>query len=435
MTVSDKDFGFGRFMGKHGMGLRNDMGENLLDLLSEFDLFASNTGFYHPARHTTTYTGWRKDWSAGRNSKKTIPVYSQIDFILCRSRSKPMLQDSRSYAGTLTYSDHRFVVTRVDFKDICLCYKRHSKSSLKFNTSELTSNPTIQVKYRQSLDDNLSNTVSALDPNSDLNGLLESIKDAAKSSIGVIRHRKRNRSDDDEVKNLSSQRYLLRQQLNDNQSLDRSSLRSSINCLTNQIKQRLSNIRSAAADAICNTISSTTDSKKMFEAVRTLNLPKSKAPSSIGVHDEQGCNIATDTGKAAVVAKYLEQQLTRDEAPLEPFVGPPRPLVKPFTSEEVGSAARSLKNGRANGPDGIPNELLKYSTGSVHRRFADIINRSFETNSYLDPIGQANITPLQKPNKPIGPVKNLRPLTLSNAVRLMVVGCRADLSLGRSSDK
>lgn len=100
MTASDKDFGFGRFMGKHGMGLRNDMGENLLDLLSEFDLFASNTGFYHPARHTTTYTGWRKDWSAGRNSKKTIPVYSQIDFILCRSRSKPMLQDSRSYAGT-----------------------------------------------------------------------------------------------------------------------------------------------------------------------------------------------------------------------------------------------------------------------------------------------------------------------------------------------
>ncbi|KAL5248714.1 hypothetical protein ACHWQZ_G017784 [Mnemiopsis leidyi] len=179
--------------------------------------------------------------------------------------------------------------------------------------------------------------------------------------------------------------------------------------------QRGYDLRSAAADAICNTISTTTDSKKMFEAVRTLNIPK--APSSIGVHNEQGCHIATDTGKAAVVAKYLEQQLTRNEAPLEPFVGLPRPLVKPFTSEEIGSAARSLKNGRASGPDGIPNELLKYSTGSVHRRFADIINRCFETNSYLDPIGQANITPLQKPNKPIGPVKNLRPLTLSNAVR------------------
>ena len=54
--------------------------------------------------------------------------------------------------------------------------------------------------------------------------------------------------------------------------------------------------------------------------------------------------MAADTGKATVLAKCLEQQLSRDEPPLEP----PRPLVK----------ARGLKNGRANGPDGIPNELL-----------------------------------------------------------------------------
>ena len=415
MTNSDRDFGFSSFMGNFGMGTRNEMGEHLLNFLSEYDLFATNTGFCHPARHTTTYTGWRKDWSAGRNSKKTLPVYSQIDFILCRSRSKPLLKESRSYAGTLTYSDHRLVVTRVSFKDICLCYKRHSKSSLKFNTSELTSNTNIQVKYRQSLDENLSRAAPASDPNEDLNSLLESMKDAAVSSLGVLKHRKRNSSDDDEVKDLSCQRHLLRQQLNSNQSLDRTKLRSSINRLTNRIQQRLSALRSAAADAICHTISSTTDSRKMFEAVRTLNRPN--VTSSIGVHDEQGCLIATDTGKATVVAKYLEQQLTRDEPPLEPFLGPPRPLVKPFTSEEISNAARSLKNGRANGPDGIPNELLKYSSASVHRRFADIINRSFETNSYLDPIGQANITPLQKPNKPIGPVKNLRPLTLSNAVR------------------
>ena len=326
MTDSDRDFGFSSFMGNFGMGTRNEMGEHLLNLLSEYDLFATNTGFCHPARHTTTYTGWRKDWSAGRNSKKTLPVYSQIDFILCRSRSKPLLKDSRSYAGTLTYSDHRLVVTRVNFKDICLCYKRHSKSSLKFNTSELTSNTNIQVKYRQSLDENLSSAVPASDPNEDLDSLLKSMKDAAVSSLGVLRHRKRNSSDDDEVKDLSRQRYLLRQQLNSNQSLDRTKLRSSINRLTNQIQQRLSALRSAAADAICDTISSTTDSRKMFEAVRTLNRPK--VTSSIGVHDEQGCLIATDTGKATVVAKYLEQQLTRAEPPLEPFFGTSSPTSK-----------------------------------------------------------------------------------------------------------
>ena len=72
-------------MGNHGMGIRNEMGENLLDFPSEHDLFATNTSFQHAACHTTTFTGWIKDWSAGHNSEKTLPVYSQIDFILCHS--------------------------------------------------------------------------------------------------------------------------------------------------------------------------------------------------------------------------------------------------------------------------------------------------------------------------------------------------------------
>ena len=169
----------------------------------------------------------------------------------------------------------------MNFKDICLCYKRHSKSALKFNISELTSNPNIQVKYHQFLESNLSKVLPHADPNEDLSNLLTSMKDAAKSSIGIFKHRLRNRSDDDEVKDLANQQFLLRQQLNNNKSLDRTDIRSSINRLTNKIQQRLSNLRSAAADAICDTITNTTDSRRMFEAVRTLNC--SKTSSSIGV--------------------------------------------------------------------------------------------------------------------------------------------------------
>ena len=113
----------------------------------------------------------------------------------------------------------------------------------------------------------------------------------------------------------------------------------------------------------------------------------SKKLSSIGVHDEKGCLIATDTGKSAVVAECLKKQLTRDELPLEPYLRPPRPLISPVASDEISAVAKNLKNGWSNGPDAIPNVLLKYSSGSVYIRFANIINRSFETNSYLHPIG------------------------------------------------
>ena len=87
---------------------------------------------------------------------------------------------------------------------------------------------------------------------------------------------------------------------------------------------------------------------------------KVKNLNSIGVHDNSGCLIASDERKASVVRDYLEKQLTGDEQPLEPFEGVPRPLNLPFTGDEIHAATKSLKNGRADGPDGIPNELIKY---------------------------------------------------------------------------
>ena len=70
MTETYETFGLNCFMGNHGMGM--------LDSLSEHDLFVTNTSCQHAARHTTTLTGWRKDLSAGRNCKKTLPVFLRL---------------------------------------------------------------------------------------------------------------------------------------------------------------------------------------------------------------------------------------------------------------------------------------------------------------------------------------------------------------------
>ena len=67
----------------------------------------------------------------------------------------------------------------------------------------------------------------------------------------------------------------------------------------------------------------------------------------------------------AVVAHYLEQHLTWDEAPLKPYIGPTRLLASSFTLFEMGAATMSLRKWWANGLDGIPNELSKYSSNSI----------------------------------------------------------------------
>ena len=60
---------------------------------------------------------------------------------------------------------------------------------------------------------------------------------------------------------------------------------------------------------------------------------------------------------------------------------------------------------------------MKFGGNAFCEVYSTIINSCFETNTHLRAVGEAIITPLQKPRKPKGPLKNIRPLTLSNAAR------------------
>ena len=102
-------------VGRYAVGTRNSNGEHLLNFLIQHNLFAANTSFPHKSRHITTWRGEVKDWS--RPGHYTVPVYTQIDYIICRRRSKGNLQDTRSFAGASLRSDHKFVMARLDLEN------------------------------------------------------------------------------------------------------------------------------------------------------------------------------------------------------------------------------------------------------------------------------------------------------------------------------
>ena len=64
--------------------------------------------------------------------------------------------------------------------------------------------------------------------------------------------------------------------------------------------------------------------------------------------------------------------------------------------------------------------MLKHAHPVVFEKYAETINESFTTNTYINSIGKGIITPLQKPGKPKGPLTSLRPLTLLNGSRKML---------------
>ena len=86
--------------------------------------------------------------------------------------------------------------------------------------------------------------------------------------------------------------------------------------------------------------------------------------------------VATEVAKAAALRDHFEAKFTsKDVVPLQSFDGPPRPLIDVLIcATEVEKAAKSLKNGRATSPDGIPSELFKYADPVFHEHYTNCIN-------------------------------------------------------------
>ena len=237
-------------VGRYAVGCRNSNGEHLLNFLMEYDLFACNTAFQHRCRHLTTRTGWMKDWSRP-NSSRTVPVYTQIDYILCRTRSKGVLQDARAYAGgTSIYSDHKIVMVRIDLKAPYLIHKKKISRTL-YDISHLTNNSITQRAYKSTLDCKVTEVVEATKsqgPSEKLHHLLDAVRLVATDVIGTRRPQQRvSVSNDSVVVDLVSKRKLLRNQLNKNTSEDRSHLRHLINVTQKSIQKRLTELKSPAA--------------------------------------------------------------------------------------------------------------------------------------------------------------------------------------------
>ena len=170
-------------MGMYASGKRNSNGEHLLSFLVDKKLFACNTSFQHPVRHITTRTGYIKDYTAPRNSHRTIPYYSQIDYILCRHRYKKLLVNSRSYGGTHIKSDHKIVVAQFNFSDSHLVYPKH-KPRKHFDVTTLISDTQAKNNYNDALHDILCDCPVNPNPEEELDNLFKSVQDAAEKSLG-----------------------------------------------------------------------------------------------------------------------------------------------------------------------------------------------------------------------------------------------------------
>ena len=114
------------------------------------------------------------------------------------------------------------------------------------------------------------------------------------------------------------------------------------------------------------------DMKRLYEITRTLS-GKDMAPSR-PVKDKNGETITDEAKERARWAEHFQEILNRPPPQVPPDIPPAGNQLEvnanPPTKAEVSKAIKSLKSGKAAGPDGIPPEALKAdvqtSTEMIH---------------------------------------------------------------------
>ena len=398
-------------LGHFSKGKRNENGEALVNFCEANGLFLINTKFQHPSRHQTTWQGQCKI------NDKIIPIYNQIDFIMCKRKDRPLFQDARSYAGTAVSSDHRLVKAKMTTQWWKMKKEKNEKN-IRIDTQRLIGETEIRESYKTKLQERMESEPfdNEKTPQENWENIKKAVKEAALETAGEDKPTKQaNRVYNEELNKKSKEQKKIRMDINSCQDSEKKKrLKEKRNKLQREISKKALEIRNEEIDRQVEEIEKAGEGSKMFKAVGKLFREKYENPK---VEDEEG-KLATDPNKILeLTTEFFKEKFNKEEAQvIEPYRGEKRPLNKPITKEEVQKSFKKLNNGRATGEDGIQGELLKYGPENLSEHTASVFNSAFETHQPLD-INNGNMRTLPKPGKPKGPRKNLRPVTLLNTVR------------------
>ena len=396
-------------MGRYRRGRRNPNGQELIDFCVERNLFIVNTAFQHRQTHITTWTGQRRD-----SNGNIVNIFNQLDYIMCRRSQRRAFTDARSYAGTLTHSDHRLVIGTVKSEDIRHPFKpRCTRRAPRLNIQLLSSSATAKQDYQNKIDSKLE---EATDPDTNVwwKNVSNILKICAEETVGTIKCEKPVKVLSPELKSLSEQQRNLRNQISTTKNLDkRRELKSERNRIQHEIHKKATKEYESKLTKQATEIEAQKDNARMFKAVQLMNRKPYENPT---VLDSDGKIVLNELDSAKIIKDHFESQFCNSEhVDLQPFEGNPRPLSNPIKTAEIIACINKLNNNRAAGPDNVNGELLKYGSEKLADSLKDIINATFERHSDLD-LGTGTLVPIPKPNKPRA-VQNLRPIVLLSTLR------------------
>ena len=376
-------------MGRHGIGKQNENGELFTDFCTFNDLVIGGTLFPHKTIHKTTWVS-----PDGKTE-------NQIDHITIGRKWRRSLHDVRVKRGADAASDHHLVVATLKtklkaFKD------QAGRPAYKFNVHTLKER-TKAEEFKTELRNKFS--VLSLLPEETIEEQWSSLRDTWKTTCKTVLGKKTRKHKEwltTDTWALITERKHIKDLINQTQDqADKQELQAQYWEKNKEVKRSARRDKRKYIEELTEEAETAADQrnmKRLYEITRTLS-GKNSNPSR-PVKDKNGNAISTEEDQRARWTEHFKETLNRPAPPAPPDIPPPTKLLdintNPPSKAEISKAIKSLKSGKAAGPDGIPPEALKADVQTSTEMLHPLLSKIWEQEQVPEEWKRGHLVKLPK---------------------------------------
>ncbi len=339
-------------MGKHGVGEVNDNGERLQDFCAFNRLVIGGTVFPHKKIHKTTWTS-----PDGRTE-------NQIDHFCIASKFRRSLQDVRVMRGADVASDHHLVLAKVSlklkkFKQVCPGARKKFQVSLLQDQSkkdEFSIKLTNRFQALQDLDD--------MEVEDHWSRVKEVFHDTCEEVLGRQKYESKPWISQESMDMVKERRKLKLDVSNSRTRAEKLAASERYGDYNKEVKKSLQKDRNAYLDEMAEKAEAAAADGHMKIVYQTTRILSGKwSKPSAPVKDRDGKTVFGQEGQLDRWREHFDSLLNRPPPENPPDILPARRDLDietdPPDRDEIATAVRQMKAGKAGGPDHIPPEALK----------------------------------------------------------------------------
>ena len=319
-----------QFIGRHGVGTRNEAGDRMHEFCAANDLVAVNTFFEQPPRRLYT---WTSPDGQHRN---------QIDYIMIKARWKSSFLSVKTRPGADCGTDHELLIA--DFK-MRLKRIRRDRLPTRYDLQNIPSSYNVEVR-------NMFNAINLVErrPEELWQEIKQGIKTLAKAHIPLQSRTKKNPWLSDTALIIASQR----------RTEKRNGNRDGIKELSKEFQRQARKDKEKAVADMCTEVEESNKqgrSRDLFKMIKKIT--GDFTARSGYVKSDNGKNLTEATEMKQRWKEYTEKLYRRDKNITLRYNKQPHTEEPVVLQSEVRRALKELSTNKAPGGDEIPIELIR----------------------------------------------------------------------------